>query len=670
MNFVQGILSERIINALGWTILHSLWQILLIGGLLSLFRFFFRNQNASIRYNISVFSLVFILGLSILTFYLYARAENQQSFISGNSSFPISGNSDVTSSGLISNYDHGFIFIPIVQKALDSMQLYFPLITGIWLIGVFIISIRMTGGILYLRRLRHTGLITIPENIVNRFRKLGHLMNISKFPMFYESSLISVPSVLGYFKPIILLPLSIIAQIPIEQLEAIISHELAHIKRHDWLVNIFQSIIETLYFYHPVVWYIQSTIRKERENCCDDLALKYSGGQLVYIKALASINEIPVATRFPLLAINSEKKYLLNRVLRILKKEKMKTNLKDKLLAGLLLASAALVLLLNTSGRFISFNSAPVDQADTGTTVLPDVKNLSLHADINTVPVVLPVNPINIKTDVHINVPKISTPVITPLPVISIDDTTFSIKDNIIHRTILKDGKEVDMKLRVEKGKVIDLTINGKKIPEKDWGKYQDEIDDTLADVRKLEQELNKANEYLAQENTEKIRQEIEKSIQEAEEKIKEIDIEAIAQKLENIQLPEIDEKKLQQEIEKAMKEIQEIDFEKIRKEMQFEMQSLCEEMKKIELPDAEQLKQEMEKAKQEIEKIDQEKIRFEIQEAMKEIQINKEELKKEIEKSLQEMKEIDIEKINREFEEGKMKMDEMLKEIEKLELD
>jgi len=123
-------------------------------------------------------------------------------------------------------------------------------------------------------------------------------------------------------------------------------------------------------------------------------------------------------------------------------------------------------------------------------------------------------------------------------------------------------------------------------------------------------------------------------------------------------------------EIEQAMTELQEIDADKIRKEIEVAMQSVCEEMKKIDLPDAEQLKQEMEKARQELEKIDQEKIRFEVQEAMKEIQIDKEELQREIEKSLQEMKEIDYEKMSKGLQEEKIRMDEMLKEIEKLELD
>jgi len=668
MNFIQGILSEKLINALGWTILHSLWQVLLIGGLLSIFLFLFRNQNAVIRYNISVFSLVLILGISILTFYLYTGGGYQSNYIKGNSALPISDNYIGSPYEPMGNNSLNSTIPPFIRKVSDTLPLKFPLIIGVWLIGVCIISIRMTGSSFYLRKLRHSGHKMIQENLLNRFRNLARIMKIRRIPLFYESSLINVPSVIGYLKPLVLIPFSALAQIPVEQLEAIVAHELAHIRRHDWLINLFQSLIEALYFYHPVAWYIQSTIRKERENCCDDIALKYSGGQLVYIKALASINAITNSAGFPLLAISSEKNWLLSRVLRILKKEKMRTNLKDKLLTGLLLVSATVIILLGTGGKFISFNSAPVTLTDTTTAVIQDEKTLT-SLDINVAPVVLPVIHADVKPVVHVAVSEAVTPVINPQPSVSIDDTTLRIKDNVIQRTIYKGGKEMDMKLRVEKGKVIELTINGKNIPEKDWGKYQDEIDETLADVRKLEENLNKANEFLDQENMEKIRQEIEKSVQEAQEKIKEIDVEALVQKIENIQVPEIDEEKLKQEIEQAMKEVQEINVEKIREEMEYAMQSLRAEMQKIELPDAEQLKQEMEKAKQEVEKIDREKIQFEIQEAMKEIQIDKEELQKEIQKSMQEMKEIDLEKMSKEFENEKLRTDEMLNEIEKLEL-
>jgi len=626
MNIIQGIFSDRIINALGWTILHSLWQGIIIGGMLMLLLFLFRNSNAVIRYNLSVFSLVFIFCLSVLTFSWYFRGDVQL-VLSNDYSGNLLLNNGKELYGTRAGSNLAEIALPLSLRYMsDALSVRFPLIIGIWLLGVFIVSIRMTGGIFVMQKLRKTALFSLPENLLKRFRILSHLMNIRREVMIYESSEIKVPSVLGYLRPVILLPISVAAQIPIEQLEAIVAHELAHIRRHDYLVNLFQSVLEALFFYNPAVWLIQKHIREERENCCDDIAVSYSGSQIIYIKALASIHEIPVQTGFPILAMSSGKYHLLNRVLRILKNGKMKTNLKDKLLAGLLLASAIVIILLNTGGKFISFRTE---------------------------------KPISI-------IPESVTPA---LPVAT-NDTTIRIKDNVIQRTFFRNGKEMDMKMRIEKGEVTELTINGDKIPEKDYGKYQTEIDKTLDDVAKLEEDLNEANEQLNQVDMEKIRMEVEKSMFEAQKKIQEIDVEAMVERLEDIHVPEIDEEKLRQEIEQAMQEIRTIDTEKIRAEMEEAMESISDEMKNIEFPDMEELKLEIDKAMQEVKEIDQEKIQKEIQEALSDIQIDKEEIRKEIQHSLQEIQEINMEDVKKEFETEKMKMDEMLREIEKLELE
>jgi bla regulator protein BlaR1 len=663
MNFVQGILSDRLIDSLGWTILHSLWQGLIIGVLLVLLLYLFRHHNAIIRYNLSVFSLIFIFGLSLLTYVYYFRGAGQ----------PDASNDDY---GILNTNDSKEILFPwirsgvlkttltgTIQSISNAISIRFPLIITLWFAGVFIISARMAGGALIARRLRNSCLYKIPDVILKRFRGLIRLMNIRKEIKIYESSLIKAPSVIGYFKPVILLPVSAVTHIPVEQLEAIVAHELAHIRRHDYLVNLFQSVIEALFFYHPVVWIIQQRIRKERENCCDDLALSYSGDQIIYIKALTSIHEIPAKAEFPLLALGSGKYHLLNRVLRILKNGKMKTNLKDKLLAGFVLASALVIILLNTSGKFISFNSLPDNMTDSNSTVLPVEK--SLPSDM-----VSPVTAIS-TVDIVPAPTKVSKPSIVapPLPISPID-TSLEVKDNVIHRTILKNGKEMDLKMKIEQGKITELSINGEKIPEKDYSNYQAEIDKTLGDVKKLEEDLSYANEHLNEVEIEDIGRGIQEDMKEIQERIQEIDVEAIVENLENIKVPEIDEEKLRQEIEKAMQEIQSIDSEKIRSEMELAMQSACEAMKNIEFPDKDDLKLEMEKTMQELKEIDQEKIQYEIQEALSNIQIDKEEIRREIEKSLQEIKEIDMEEIRRDLENEKIEMDKMLKEIEKLELE
>jgi bla regulator protein BlaR1 len=667
MNFVHGILSDRIIDALGWTILHSLWQGLIIGILLVLLLYLFRHHDALIRYNLSVCSMIFIFGLSVLTFAYYLKGSYQPDIFNAHyGNLMTNDNNEISSSGVTSDILKTTLN-GTIRSISDAISKRFPIIISFWLAGVFIISVYMTGGVLIAQRLRNSCRYEIPDDILRRLRKLILIMDIRKEINIYGSSIIKMPSVVGYFKPIILLPISVVTHIPVDQLEAIVAHELAHIKRHDYLVNMFQSFIGALFFYHPVVWIIQQRIRKERENCCDDLALSYSDEQIIYIKALTNIHEIPLKAGFPLLAIGSEKYHLLNRVLRILNNRKMKTNLKDKLLAGFTLASALVLILLSTGWRFISFNSLPENLADTITSV-----EKSLPAEQAE-----PVSVINIIAN------SVPDPVEEPDPIIIIDpvpvipaipvfphDTSLQVKDNVVQRTFFRNGKEMDMKMKIEHGEIIELSVNGKKIPEKDYSKYQDEIDITLDDVFELEEDLTEANDQINKVDMEEISKEVQENMKEIQEKIQEIDVEAMVENLENIKIPEVDEEELKQEIEKAIQEIQNIDTEKIRAEMEFAIQSLNEEIRNIEFPNLNELRLEMDKTRQELKEIDSEKIQKEIQEAISDIRIDKEEIRREIEKSLQELKEIDMKEIRIDLNNEKVKMDEMLKEIEKLELE
>lgn len=653
MNFIREILSEKIIDALGWTILHSLWQGLLIGILLLLLLYLYRHHNPEIRYNLSVFSLGLIFVLSVLTFIFYLKDKGHANDIA-EYGIQLPDAIDVTVIGSTESLLPSSWAADSFQYLIKAIPGKFPLIITLWLAGVLIISLRMTGGFYLNEKLRKSCLYEIPDELQKRFLKLLNKMNIHRKVNIHLSSLVEIPSLIGYFKPVVLIPLSAVTHMPVEQLEAILAHELAHIRRHDYLVNVFQSFIEALFFYHPFVWMIQKRIRMERENCCDDIALSYSGKKITYIKALTLIQDIPAVYRFQVQTIGSDKYQLLNRIKRIIKREKMKTNLRDKLLAGFIMASAIIIILFNTGAKFISFNSRPVE-------IPSGEQNVQLN-NMSSVP----------------SIPEL-VPVVTMFPDVAPSpdadrDTSFKIKDNVIQRTLIKNGKEIDLKMRVEQGKVTELFVDGKKIPESDFKKYQTDIDKTLKDVKEMEQDLSEANQKLSQFKMQEISREIEENMRMIEEKIKEIDIEAI---VDNIEVPEIDQEKIKQEIEKAIQEIETIDMEKIREEMEKAMQSVREEMKNVELPDMDELKMEIEKEIQELKEIDMEKIQHEIQEALSDIQIDKEEIQREIEKSLQEIREIDIEEIKREIENDRMdleneraRMNEMLEEIEKLELD
>lgn len=661
MNFIYHLLSERIINALGWTILHSLWQGFVIGVILFILLYSFRHHQPVLRYNLSVFSLFLIFTLCMLTFAMNFINIEQTGFIKDPGAVIYFNKHEIGQLQIDYGYQNSWLSSAINTIA-GSISGVFPYIITIWLIGVFIITTRMTGGFYTTQRLRSSCLYAIPPDFQLRFRELMDRMKVRKLVSICESTLISIPVVIGYFKPMILLPFSAVSHIPCDQLDAIIAHELAHIRRHDYLVNIFQSMMEALLFFNPAVWFITYQIRKERENCCDDLAVSFSCDRITYAKALASMHEIPVKYGLPLLALGSKKYPLLSRVLRILKQSKMKTNLRSKILAGFLLISAIMIILLNTGGTFISFNSVrgdlitmdhsvQISEQITSANQINTVSEIRAYTDAEPEPVPEVLFNQDIRLEIH-------------------PDTTLKVKDNVVEKTFMKDGREMNIIMKIEQGKVKELYVNGEKIPEEEFGKYQAEIDKTLDDLAELEEELAEAREDLEELDMEEIRKEIEESIKEVEKSMKEIDVERILDEIEEIEIPEIDHEKIRIEMENAIAAIEDIDMEKIHEEIEKAMELACEAIKDIEMPDMEKIKIEMERARKEMEEIDYENIRAEIEKSISDIKIDREEIKKDIEETMKELQEIDMDEIKMDLEQERIKLDEMLKEIEKLELE
>jgi GWxTD domain-containing protein len=154
-----------------------------------------------------------------------------------------------------------------------------------WLVGVAVLSARLILAALGVRRLTHRGATEIPDT----WRHLRERLGIERAVTFLASPFVTGPAQAGFLKPVILLPASLLTQLPAAQLEAIVAHELAHVQRHDYLVNLLQTVMETLLFYHPAVWWISHVVRVEREHCCDLAAAEATGNTRQYAEALLAV---------------------------------------------------------------------------------------------------------------------------------------------------------------------------------------------------------------------------------------------------------------------------------------------------------------------------------------------------------------------------------------------
>ncbi|HVX00517.1 MAG TPA: M56 family metallopeptidase [Candidatus Babeliaceae bacterium] len=303
-------------HSLCWALLYSLWQGLFIYIALS---FVFKSipaLNTRVKYFLSYasFSGLFIWFIGTWVAH-YNSLRQATAYTLSFSNNPAADIHNITRASQ-----------PITATAMwhdmaQQMALYFPYIIALYVVGLVFMSGRFIINIL---RVQHLGKDTVPAAILRQefVDEWQHRLGIRKAVHICLSNRITVPVMIGAIKPIILLPVVAISQLSTQELEAIILHELAHIKRHDYLLNIFQIIGETILFFNPFIWLISAVIRREREHCCDDLVVACYRDPLPYARALATLENNRVQSQLSLAATGHQNR-LFNRIKRIME---MKTN--------------------------------------------------------------------------------------------------------------------------------------------------------------------------------------------------------------------------------------------------------------------------------------------------------------------------------------------------------
>lgn len=335
------VLPEYVSTNLGWTLVHSVWQFAVV----ALFAFaiikFARRRSASTRYlSLLACLLLMVAGPAVTWYLLPAEAtavsnsfEDAEKIESGIASGGAQGAPLLTSSVPFSSDPppdiqpvHQTEAAPVDVKPATirerlavAIEPWLATIVGIWLAGVALFLTRPTWSLVTVYRLRFKGTSEAPSEVIHQLQQICRRMGVSRRIHVLTSTVVSSPVVIGCIRSLILLPVGFVAQVPTAQLEALLAHEVAHIRRHDFLVNILQTFIETLFFYHPAVWWLSSRIRMERENCCDDMVVAALNNRLDYGKALLAVEEFR-AEHPPLseMALSARGGSLLNRIRRLL----------------------------------------------------------------------------------------------------------------------------------------------------------------------------------------------------------------------------------------------------------------------------------------------------------------------------------------------------------------
>lgn len=311
-------LSALVIERLGWLLVHSVWQFLLIAVVAFLCHRGLRIASANARYTALLAALAAMTLAPVTTWLLLPDLQSTAMIdavsVRERNDSPgrrpasiadavpldepvLSEHEPLTGSVLSSHASAPRPVEPLLsrlfreQRFEDHLRPWFPVIVGLWCLGVVIFALRPALSWLTVRRLKSTGVAVVVPTVRELLQRTAERLRIRSHLTILQSALVQTPMVVGYLRPVILLPVRIVTGLPISQLEAILAHELAHIRRHDYLFNLLQTVIETLFFYHPAVWWISAKLREERENCCDDVAVGLLGNRLEYGRALLALEE-------------------------------------------------------------------------------------------------------------------------------------------------------------------------------------------------------------------------------------------------------------------------------------------------------------------------------------------------------------------------------------------
>ena len=307
-------LINNLIKATGWSILHSLWQGAIIYALLFAVMMALPKTSAKVKHNLAFGSLLLMFLSFCITFFWVFEIP-------------------------LSNHNHielnQIAYLDLVKLGSDfnfKTESYFPVLVSVYTVGIAFQFIFLLTGYLKLKQLKKVNTLAVPMLWKSVFELAIAKLKINKTVAFYLSSKVNVPLVIGFFKPVILFPVALATQLDLEQVEAILIHELSHIRRNDYVINLIKTCIETLLFFNPFIWLTTKFIHIEREHACDDLVLRLTATPLTYAHALLKLEQSKDNQSASLaMAATGTNQHLFQRIKRITNMKTNYMNAKQKL---------------------------------------------------------------------------------------------------------------------------------------------------------------------------------------------------------------------------------------------------------------------------------------------------------------------------------------------------
>jgi beta-lactamase regulating signal transducer with metallopeptidase domain len=459
------------IQALCWTLIHSLWQGLVLAIIAGIVVMGTKRSAVVFRYNILAGILFAFMLIAAGTFYIELNISQQ---VPGATSLETP-----QSFSIQSDYNSGQVTQANAPSAgIDEAIVSFlsanaRVIVLIWLIVILYKCTKLVAGFTGMYMLKHRNTSGAGDYWNARINELASTLYISKRIKLLQSAIIKIPMVIGYFKPVILVPAGMLTGLPVDEVEAILLHELAHIRRKDYLVNLVQNFCEILFFFNPAILWISSLIKEERENCCDEIAISKVKDKDRFINALISFQEYNLSNAQYAVAFQNNRYQLLNRVKRIITNNNKTLNAMEKSL-------------LATGMVVIGFVAITFSQSKD-----PSPQNNRNDIAVNQVQASAPLNSTN-----QVNEKNVTNLVKDTVPEkersrVREGRSTFSISTT-------RDGKDYEI-IGEGENEVIRLYIDGVRIPDNKIADYKEVVDqiikETREQARKARQEAQIARE-------------------------------------------------------------------------------------------------------------------------------------------------------------------------------
>ena len=461
--FFNPYVSGHAIKAICWTFIHSLWIGIIAAALAGLVIATTRKATANLRYRL--LCGIMMLFVAATTFTFFAELDrpvhtNTLITLSSNATGQTvinTVNADVTIDGF--NY----------TRAVYFLDQYSAWIFAAWLLCFAFKSVKLTRELLYVRRVRSVNVFDIGDEWQNKVSAFAGKLGIMQFIGIKESGLINIPVTVGYLKPIILLPAGMIMQLSPGQIESVIYHELAHILRRDYLVNILQSVVETVFFFNPAIWWISTLIREERETCCDDIVLAHVQQKRNYLEALMAFEGYQSNNGGYVMTLSLRKNQLMNRLRRMVNNENQKLNAAEKmvLLAGMVLLS-----------MFLFVPKAQSEVKHGANLIKKQMMAMVSHIVKHSTPTPPPIKKASLPKGMRLKKDTLKTTgaieqLTDTLPKLVRMQFNKNNADSLNHEVTVTDDINNSYYLKTVNGKLIGFAINGVEIPEAEYSHYQ-----------------------------------------------------------------------------------------------------------------------------------------------------------------------------------------------------